>query len=226
MANNSWDWIYKREVREGYVDKKTGRYLYYDVEKPHEDLKKVISVLKKHKVRRILYLGCGAGRNLIPLVRASFEVYGMDLSPGGLKIIREKLRSEKLGAELRIGDVFRKLPYPKECFDAVISVQVLNHNVKKKILGTIGEITRVLKPNGMIFITLPGMFAKGKMRYYYNHDSREIAPRTRLPIKGEEKGLPHFYYNISIIRRHFKDFRILEFWKDKLDYYCFIARKK
>jgi len=226
MPNNSWDRIYKREVREGYVDKKTGKYLYYDVEKPHEDLKKVVSILKKNRVKRILYLGCGAGRNLIPLVRAGFEVQGIDLSSEGLKLIRDKLGRERLRAELRVGDVFRKLPYPPGNFDAVISVQVLNHNVEKKILGTIGEITRVLKPNGMIFITLPGMFANGKMRYYYNHDSREIAPRTRMPTKGEEKGLPHFYYNKAIIRKHFKEFRSLESWKDKLDYYCFIARKK
>jgi SAM-dependent methyltransferase len=226
MTNNSWDKIYKREVIDGFVSKKTGEYLYYDVLKPHEDLKRVVAVLKKEKTARVLDLGCGAGRNLVPLARMGFDMHGLDIANEGLRQTRVVLKQEGLCAGLKMGDIFKKLPYQDDFFGAIISVQVLNHNTEGRILDAIHEIVRVIRPGGIAFVSLPGIYAKGKMRYYYNHDSKYIAPRTKVPMKGEEKGLPHFYYNKKIIMKHFKGFKMLEFWRDERDYYCFIARKR
>lgn len=238
MPNNAWNSIYQKEIRKGL------RYKYYNILKPHEDLGRFEKELSTRGFLRVLDLGCGAGRNLFPLVDSGFEVIGFDNSRSGLDVIRSKIKKDsgkykktdsgryknkdysRCKIQLKTGDVFSRLPFHDESFDAVMSIQVLNHSTEKKIIGAISEIERILKRGGLVFITLPGMYVNGKMRYYYNHDSREIGPRTRVPTKGEEKGLPHFYYNKEIILRHFRGFSMLEFWKDKKDYYCFIAEKK
>ncbi|MFX1537323.1 MAG: hypothetical protein ACFFDI_24205, partial [Promethearchaeota archaeon] len=53
----------------------------------------------------------------------------------------------------------------------------------------------------------------------------KIAPRTYIPTMGSEKGLVHFIYNKKVIKDHYKNFEILNLWKDERDYYCFLAKK-
>ena len=43
---------------------------------------------------RVLELGCGRGRVLIPTARAGREIVGLDLSPWMLAVCREKLARE------------------------------------------------------------------------------------------------------------------------------------
>src|SRR5258708_5358188 len=42
---------------------------------------------------RVLEVACGSGRVLVPLVRAGFDVVGIDVSPHMLALAREKLDS-------------------------------------------------------------------------------------------------------------------------------------
>ncbi len=44
----------------------------------------------------ILELACGTGRVLLPLARAEFDVFGLDLSERMLAVCRRKLSEEKL----------------------------------------------------------------------------------------------------------------------------------
>jgi len=212
-----WDKIYKKEGK---------KYKYYNIFKPHEDISKVSDFFKKQKVKRVLDLGCGAGRNLIYLSKKGFDMYGIDCAPEGLKIIKERLKKEKRKCRLKLSNIFNKLPYENNFFDAVISIQVLQHGKVNEIKNAIKEIERVLKPGGFIFITLSGRISKGKVRPYLIKTSKKIAPRTYIPTMGNEKGLTHFIYNKKIIKKHYYNFRILKIWKDSRDYYCFIAQNK
>ncbi len=212
-----WDKIYKKEGV---------NCSHYSILKPHEDISKVSDFFKKQKVKRVLDLGCGAGRNLIYLLRSGFDMYGIDYAPEGLKIIKERLKKEKTNCRLRLGNIFNKLPYEDDFFDAVISVQVLQHGKLNEIKRAIKEIKRVLKPEGIIFITLSGRISNGKVREYLIKTAKKIAPRTYVPTIGNEKGLIHFIYNKKIIKKHYNNFKILKIWKDSRDYYCFIAQNK
>jgi len=163
-----WDKIYKKEGK---------KYRYYNIFKPYEDISKILTIFKKQKVKRILDLGCGAGRNLVYLLEKGFDVYGIDCAPEGLKIIKKRLQKEKRKCSLKLGNVFNKLPYENNFFDAVISVQVLQHGKVNEIKGEIKEIERVLKPEGLIFITLSGRISNGKVRDYLIKTAKKIAPR-------------------------------------------------
>lgn len=214
---NQWNRIYKEEGKE---------YEYYNILEPHEDLIKVVKWFRKQKVKHVLDLGCGAGRNLIPLAEKGFSLSGLDLAPEGFKFIKDSLKEKNLKADLKVGSIYEKLPYKKDSFDAIVSVQVLQHGTEKQISKAIVEMKRVLRPGGLVFITLCGRLSNGKVRLFLVKTAKKIAPNTYKPTQGNEKGLTHFMYNKVRIAKHFKDFEMLESWKDSRDYYCFVGRLK
>lgn len=215
-SGTQWEKIYQGEGQS---------YKYYNIlETPHTDMDKIIKLFKKNKVKRVLDLGCGAGRNTWYLANHGFEVYGLDNAPTGLKILKKALQERGLKAELRVGDAFTKLPYVDNFFDAVISVQVMQHAKEPTIIKAIKEIIRVVKPNGLIFITLCGRCSKGKVRYCLVQTAKKIAPNTYVPTQGNEAGLVHFIYNRGLIKKHYKKFKMIDLWRDDKDYYAFIAK--
>lgn len=214
---SKWNEIYQKGSKE---------YQYYDFLQPHKDLDKVIQIFREREVDKILDVGCGAGRNLIPLVRQGFDVSGVDLAPEGIKRADDELEKEGLSANLAKADIFESLPYKDEFFDAVVSVQVLQHGMISQIKRGIAEIERVLAPEGLVFITLCGRYSQGGTRYCLVKTARKIADRTYVPTKGSEVGLPHFIYNRKLILEHYNNFEMLEMWRDSKDYYCFIGKKK
>ncbi len=207
-----WDKVYK----------KGKKYDYYDLNSPHPDMKKAAGIFKKNKIKKILDLGCGSGRNLIYLHNKGFEVEGIDIARKGIKRIKENLGSS---VKLKVADIYKRLPYKDESFDAVISVQVLQHNKEPAIKRAIDEIYRILKPGGLIFVTVCGRISKGKVRLFLVKSAKKIAANTYVPTQGHEAGLTHFIYSKKRILEHFRMFKKIKLWKDDKDYYCLLARK-
>lgn len=204
------------------IFKKKGRVFI----KPHDDMTMVINLLKKNSARKVLDLGCGTGRHTILLAKKGFDVYGLDISKEGLRQTAESLRKNELKAKLRCGSCYKKFPYKDNTFDAIISVQVIHHNYVKKIRYCISEIERVLKPNGILFVTVAINRARGRTKRF-----RLAAPRTYIPLDGDEKGLPHYIYNKQLLRRDFKNFNIIKIYNDKKRiyhdrkrHYCLIGK--
>jgi len=214
--NNPWNKIYESSGQ---------KYKHYDIFQAHEDMKKISEVFKDEKINKLLDLGCGAGRNLLFLANQGFEVSGIDISSEGLDLVRDGLEKNNLDSDLKQGNVFESLPYNDKSFDAIISVQVMQHGTEKEILKGISEIERVLKDNGIIFITLAGRVANGQVRYCLVKTAKQIEPRTYIPQQGSEVGLTHYIYNKEMIKKHYKNFKILSMWIDSKGYYCFIAKK-
>ncbi len=200
-------------------------YEYYDLNKPHNDLVSIVKFFKDKKVSRILDLGCGIGRNMIPLIESGFEVIGIDDSNEAIKILRSKLKAKSLAAELKNAK-FQNLPFQDDFFDAIISVQTLNHGYEKDILAGFSEVFRVLKPGGLIFLTLPGRISKGKVRYCLVKTARKVEKNTFIPTIGEEIGVPHYIFNKSLIAKYMKKYNLVKkIWVDEKDYYCVLAEK-
>jgi ubiquinone/menaquinone biosynthesis C-methylase UbiE len=91
---------------------------------PDKNLIQIAKIFRKKGVKRILDLGCGSGRHVIFLTKNDFEVYGIDIAKHGIKLAKEWLKKENLRANLKVGDIHKKLPYPKNFFDAIISIRV------------------------------------------------------------------------------------------------------
>jgi len=203
--------------------------------KIQEGIPKILTLFKKHNVKRILDLGCGSGRHTVCFAKRGFDVYGIDIAKEGIKITKGWLEKEKLQADLKIGSIYKKLPYQDNLFDAVISTNTIHHARIKNIRKAIREIERVLKPKGLIFITVrkrkfrrfyPKLtiiekYGKQKTRY------KVIGPRTYVPIEGGEKGLLHYLFNKELLKKEFKNFKIYDIWVDSnRRHYCILAELK
>ncbi|MBR9682375.1 MAG: methyltransferase domain-containing protein [Candidatus Aenigmarchaeota archaeon] len=188
--------------------------------KPQEDMKKVIRLLKKEKVKRVLDLGCGSGRHTLLLAKAGFDVYGADVSEAGLKITRKWLKENGLKVKLKQFSCYKKFPYKDGFFDAVVSTQVIHHGYHKQVKYCVSEIGRVLRTNGIVFVTVSASRWKRRATKF-----KMPEVRTYVPLDGEEKGLPHFIYNKTIMKKDFSDFKILDLHVDSGKHYCLLGKK-
>ncbi|MFH1231255.1 MAG: class I SAM-dependent methyltransferase [Planctomycetota bacterium] len=204
-SNQQWNTIFKKE---GVV-----------FTKPQKDIPKISVLFRQQCVKRILDLGCGSGRHTVYFAKKGFDVYGIDIARQGLRITKLWLRKEGLKADLKCGSVYDKLPYPDKFFDALISIQVINHARIETIRKAIGEIERILKPKGIIFITV----AKTHRGRFHTRKSKLIAPRTCIPLEGKEKGLIHHLFTKDALKKEFRNFLIHGIWEASTAHYCLLG---
>lgn len=95
--------------------------------KVQEDIPKIVALFKKQNVKRILDLGCGSGRHTIYFTKRGFDVFGIDIAKEGINITKSWLEKENSQANLKVGSVYNRLPYPNDFFDAIISTSVIHH---------------------------------------------------------------------------------------------------
>jgi arsenite methyltransferase len=102
----------------------------------------------------ILDVGCGAGMDLLLAARHTGphgRAIGVDMTPAMLELVRRSALKTRLweNVEVRRGYV-EALPVESESVDVVISNGVLNLSPDK--LSAFGEIYRVLKPGGRLYL--------------------------------------------------------------------------
>jgi SAM-dependent methyltransferase len=119
---------------------------------------------------RLLDAGCGTGRNLEDLARFG-EGVGIDLSPEAIRFCRRRG-----AAAVRAG--LLHLPFPDATFDAVTSFDVVYHAWVADDRAAVLEMTRVLRPGGLLFVRVPAL-----MLLWGGHDV-EVHSRHRY-TKGE-----------------------------------------
>ena len=173
---------------------------------------------KSHGVHRVLDHGCGSGRHTVFLAKQGFEVFGLDIAPTGLTTTIQKLAAEGLTGHTTLADILQ-LPYDDDFFDAIISVRVIHHNRLAIIRKTVQELWRVLKPTGLLWVTVPVSEGHGSKH------GEEIEPGTWVPSGGIEKGLPHHLFTEDEFRRLFQHFRILALRVFSMSHYSLLAEK-
>jgi len=170
-------------------------------ENPHEQVVALAALLRERGARRVLDLGCGAGRHTVYLARAGFDVCALDIAENGLAHTRGWLARENLAAEVKQSDIAR-IPYPDEFFDAVISIYVIYHKTYTEMQGVVAEIHRALKRGGLAVISLQST------RGWRYGQGRAIEPNTFILDVGADAGVPHHYSTLVEIADLFKQFTI------------------
>jgi SAM-dependent methyltransferase len=189
---------------------------------PHPEMERIAKIFLQKDFNKILDLGCGSGRHLIYYSKLGFDIYGLDSSPKALEISREWLKSEGKNCDLKLHRIEEKFPYEDQYFDAIISIQVIHHNLLKDILSTIKEMERVLKPSGLIYVTFP-LFGVGSR--LEGGDLKEVEKGTYIPQTGPEEGLPHHFFTEEEIYETFGSFKITELYIDKTKNRALLAEK-
>lgn len=99
---------------------------------------------------RVLECGCGLGFILEILSQLyDIQLTGLDYSTARLNRAQSELHKR---VPLAAGDILR-LPYPDQTFDKIVLSEVLEHLPDD--LGGLREVQRVLKPGGVVAITVP-----------------------------------------------------------------------
>lgn len=83
---------------------------------PRKTYQKISKVFKRRGVKRVLDLGCGTGRHIINFVKKGFEIYGIDIAEEGIEITKKWLKKEGLEANLKVGSIYKRLPYKNSFF--------------------------------------------------------------------------------------------------------------
>jgi tellurite methyltransferase len=106
---------------------------------------------------RVLDAGCGDGRNLIYLLRRGFTCFGIDRDPAAIGQVRRlaaQLAPDLPPENFCAGDIDR-LPWDAATMDAVICSAVLHFASDLAHFDRmVGDIWRVLAPDGMLFARL------------------------------------------------------------------------
>jgi tellurite methyltransferase len=116
---------------------------------------------------RVLDAGCGDGRNLVFLMRAGFDVWGVDENPGAIARVRQMASAvaPRLDADRFRVERIEKLSHGDASMDAVISSAVLHFaRDDDHWLAMVREMWRVLTPGGILFARLATTVGQTKLR--------------------------------------------------------------
>ncbi|CAN5721065.1 hypothetical protein BH23GEM6_BH23GEM6_13740 [soil metagenome] len=124
---------------------------------------------------RILDIGCGDAGVIIAFAEAGAKVAGLELDEKSLR--RAIVRAEEHAVEATLAKgIAEALPFPDASFDVVILDNVLEH-VKDRA-GTLQEIRRVLRPEGLLYMVTPKPFSLYSL---WNDPHYDLAGLVLLP---------------------------------------------
>ena len=190
------------------------------------EITRLAEIFRSKGVRRILDVGCGAGRHVLFFAENGFEVYGFDQSQEAVEQAKKNLAQKKLGASLRVWNMVDPLPYEAGFFDAVLAVRVIHHTYLKNIERIFAELDRVTRVDGFLFLQVPSYETEIESKPD-DPGTRWAEPGTLIARSGPEKGVLHHFFKKEELLRNLAKYEIREIHAGSDHYggYCVIARK-
>lgn len=108
-----------------------------------------VEQLQSESKTAVLEIGAGAGHEAAYFAAAGLSVMATDISRENVARCRAK------GVESEVAD-FYELTYPGDTYDAVWAASCLVHVPDRDLDLVLGEIGRVLRPDGLVFVGLWG----------------------------------------------------------------------
>lgn len=114
-----------------------------------------IAQFTRHRGKRVLEIGVGAGTDHLQFARAGADLCGVDLTDAAIETTRQRLAMYGLTSNLQRIDA-ETLPFTDGTFDVVYSWGVIHHADHPEAI--LREVFRVLKPGGRFI----GMFYRSR----------------------------------------------------------------
>ena len=102
--------------------------------------------------RKLLDVGCGAGRFLKVATEKGLKTYGIDISSYAIRMARKATPLSNICVGLATS-----LPWEDGSFDYVTSLGVLEH--LQSVGKAVREIARVVRENGRVCLVVPSLFS-------------------------------------------------------------------
>ena len=119
--------------------------------------KKSLILFKEKKIKNIVELGAGLGRDTIFFAKNSISVTALDYSFSAIKIINQKAEKNNLSnlVTAKVFDIRKKLPFKENsvnlCFSHMLYCMALTNF---DLVNLNREIFRILKPGGINIYTV------------------------------------------------------------------------
>lgn len=172
-----------------------GKYAKYLLEKTHQDYDTIAEHFSKTRNfvweelkslsqysfagERVLDLGCGNGRLLEIFKDKSIDYIGVDSSEKLIEIAKRKYPK----AKFQKGDGLN-LPFPANYFDKIYSIAVLHHIPSVKFrLRFLREAKRVLKPEGLLILTVWNLWQQKFLKYHLKFFFLKLIKKSKLDFK-------------------------------------------
>lgn len=177
---SSWDAEYR-----------TGRYVG---EPPIQFVEQIAELLNDHDPNHQglgLYVGCGNGRNFLPLVDRGFDLVGLDLSREALRQISDQRPG--LDYERLICDDFLRFQSSNMQFDYLIALQVFQHGDGERVTDYFARAAQLLRSGGLFFLRVNSVSTE-IVRRHTVVERNSLGGFTVRYDEGPKEGLPvHFF---------------------------------
>lgn len=153
----------------------------------------------QQKIKTLLEIGFGAGRNLQLFKNKQINLYGVDISEKMVKETLKSLKNEK--TNLKHLNAENGLPYKDNFFDLILCIRVLKY--MKKWTFVIEEISRTLRKEGYAILEAPSLFSIhffglpwANYFLFFIHKFIKELTKNELQIVKIQKGaiLPFYIY--------------------------------
>jgi SAM-dependent methyltransferase len=111
----------------------------------------------------VLDAACGEGYGSAWLARTARSVAGLDIDEPTVRQARERYRAPNVRFE--VGSV-AAMPFADASFDCVVSFETLEHIAEQEAM--LGELRRVLRPDGLLIISTPNRPEYSDRRDFHN----------------------------------------------------------
>lgn len=163
---------------------------------------KRIRLICKHatlKDKRVLDAGCGAGSYVVRMAKEGADVRGIEYEASKVADYRNAHQKDNV----IVGNI-EKMPYADAEFDVVFSNEVLEHVPNDSV--ALGEINRVLRPDGLFFIFVPNRLYPLETHGCYTKGGTRLSSLT-----------PFIPWVPDVIARRFLRFDNRNYWKSDIE---------
>jgi len=184
---------------------------------------RLVSFLKGSLARDVLDVGCGYGRACFFLGENGFRVVGVDVDKAQIESAVEEARAHapREETDFLINDA-RSLCFPESSFDAATMLGLLTLASKPDRSRIIGEVYRILKPSGVIFVEEFGRtWTNPVYSERYKQDLKATGESCTFLVKDKAGDVLHFahHFDRQELRDLFRRFQIVAFEKDTFTSY-------
>ena len=143
-----------------------------------------------------LYVGCGNGRNYVPLARAGLDLYGLDVSEVALRELRRRL---PLGSAKLICADFQSFA-PAARFAYLVAIQVFQHGTQQDVEAHFKRVAEIVGSGGLFFLRANSTRAE----IFFRHrriDQNDAGGFSVECLEGPKSGLPvHFFTRAELLQ--------------------------
>ena len=151
----------------------------------------VVEAARSRNLSRGLYVGCGNGRNFVPMTEAGLDLLGLDISATAIAQLR--LRGPA-ATRLVVGDLDALRPSAR--FELVIGIQVFQHGRRGQAHRQLAAAAAHVAPGGLLCVRVNSTSSDIR----YDHERTETAGDGGFTIRylaGSKTGLDIHYFTAA-----------------------------